>query len=66
MSEVQLYKKKFKCIPNDSVALWGDYNSARTQQLEISFQMCQDDPECKTEAEVREWLKRKYILLLFN
>ena len=29
IDELKLYKKKFKCIPNEQVALWGDYNSAK-------------------------------------
>ena len=28
--------------------------------------MCQGHEECKTEEEIRKWLKRKYILLLYN
>ena len=29
MAEVRTYRKKFKCINNDDLVIWGDYNSAK-------------------------------------
>ena len=28
-NEVEVYKKKFKCIDNEDAVIWGDYNSAK-------------------------------------
>ena len=28
--------------------------------------MCEGHDECKSEREIRDWLKRKYILLIYN
>ena len=30
-SEVETWKKKFKCIPREDLIIWGDYNSAKAQ-----------------------------------
>lgn len=30
-AEVDTYRKKFKCIPNEDLVIWGDYNSAKAQ-----------------------------------
>ena len=31
VGEVMTYRKKFKCINNDDLVIWGDYNSAKAQ-----------------------------------
>ena len=46
--------------------VWGDYNSAKAQQLAIKFKMCEGRADCESEASTREWLRGKYILLLYN
>ena len=28
LAEVDIYRNKFKCIPTESLVIWGDYNSA--------------------------------------
>ena len=50
------------------MVIWGDYNAAKAQQFEIQFVMCEyvEGGKCKTEAEIREWLMRKFILILYN
>ena len=32
----------------------------------VSFEMCSGRPDCKSEDEIREWLKLKFIVLLYN
>ena len=38
--EVQTWKKKFKCVAPADYTIWGDYNSAKAQQLTIQFRTC--------------------------
>ena len=68
ISEVITYKNKFKCINNDDLVIWGDYNSAKTQQLAIQFKMCRSTEPgvCESEEDIKEWLKGKFIVLLYN
>ena len=36
------------------------------QQFTIRFRMCEGSELCKSEAEVRDWLRRKFIVVLYN
>ena len=40
MSELITYRNKFRCIDTEDLRIWGDYNSAKAQQLAIRFKMC--------------------------
>ena len=33
--EVQVYRRKFKCIEERDMMIWGDFNSAKAQQIAI-------------------------------
>ena len=45
--------------------IWGDYNSKKAQQISIKFKMCEGDG-CESEDNIKEWLKGKFIVLLYN
>lgn len=66
LAEVDTYRKKFKCIDEESLVIWGDYNSAMAMQLAVKFHMCEGKPYCKSKDEIRNWLSGKYIVLLYN
>ena len=63
---MDFYQKKFKCPNPDQVKIWGDYNSLATQQLSVRFRMCVGHDYCESEENIREWLKRKFVLIAFN
>ena len=48
----------------------GDYNSVRHRSFFLGFEMCQstkENPiECKTDEEIYDWLKRKFIFSVVN
>ena len=61
-----------QCLKKDAV-VQGDYNSSAGQQLVIRFERCVDDPEtpveerkCKAEADILDWIQRKFIVTLEN
>ena len=60
------YRNKFKCIDEDNLVIWGNYNSGMAMQLAVKFHMCSGHEYCKTKDEIRDWLSGKYIVLLFN
>ena len=64
--EVYTWRKKFRCMKREDLVIWGDYNSAKAQQISIKFNFCKDRDDCFSEAEIKEWLKRKFIVLLYN
>jgi len=67
-NDIQNYGKKFKCADTEFIKMQGDYNSAKTRSISISFTMC--DPTlrktCKSEGEIKAWLKQKFILTYAN
>ena len=67
---VEVWKKKFKCANPEDLKIWGDYNSVSAQQLTFQFRKCQDktpsgDP-CESDENIKAWLARKFIVLLYN
>ena len=65
-NEILTYRKKFKCINRKDLSIWGDYNSAKAQQIAIKFKMCEGRPDCESVEATREWLRGKFIILLYN
>ena len=63
--ELNNYRKKFKCIDEEDMKIWGDFNSAKAMQLQIKFQMCVGTG-CKSEQEIKKWLRDKYIVVIYN
>ena len=59
------YRNKFKCVHPDDYVIWGDFNSLKAQQFAVKFKMCEGSG-CESESDIREWLKNKYIVLLYN
>ena len=70
VSDFEFYFKKFKCIQKEKLRIQGDYNSARTRSLVLEFDKCQETPEnpikCKSDDEILQWLRRKFILIYSN
>ena len=64
--ELEHYQKKFKCPNSDQVQIWGDYNSLYAQQLTVSFKMCEGHDYCESRENIIAWLRRKFILLVYN
>ena len=53
-------------MDEENLQIWGDYDSEKAQQLAIRFRMCVGADYCESEENIREWLKRKYIVILYN
>ena len=66
LKEVETYQNKFKCIDEEYLSVWGDFNSPKAMQLHIKFHMCHGEDYCKSKAEILDWLSGKYIVLLYN
>ena len=60
------YSRKLNCI-DQKIESMGTYNSDSAQKLQIGVVRC--DPtvrQCKSEAEIDLWLKRKFIIVVTN
>ena len=59
-----------KCINKmDDISMWGNYDLPNGANLMIVFEKCNNATSavtCKSEAEIRKWLKFKYFVGLIN
>ena len=64
------YGKRLKCFSNrDDVKLWGNYNSLETSNIVAAFDLCdpaRSEVTCKSEHEIQNFLKSKYLVLHYN
>ena len=65
-SAFRAFRNKFRCLKENDMQIWGSYDSEKAQQLAISFKMCEGADYCESEENIREWLRHKYIVLLYN
>ena len=58
VSEVKMWKKKFKCLNKEDMVIWGNYNSKEAQQVTIKFKTCNHDVNdyCKSKENIKQWL----------
>ena len=54
------------CVNDEDLFLYGDFNSPKASLFNIQFKKCKDRPDCKTEDELRTFLKNKWILFIYN
>ena len=70
LKDIDNYGGKLQCIDNiDDLRLWGNYNTPDTRNLMIVFDKCNNATSpviCKSDAEIKEWMRFKYILTYFN
>ena len=66
------YQTRFNCIKSD-YELQGDLDSERSKILTFELELAQpcpgdatDTTNCKTQAEIEEWLKGKFLIVLSN
>lgn len=65
-SALELNKDGFICIEDEQLELYGDFNSDKARTIQISLKRCSGEAYCKTDEEIDQFLKGKYLLLLNN
>ena len=67
---VDLYQKKFHCLGEEDLYVFGDFNSDRASLMNVQLVLCnketQPNLECKSEDDIKKFLRNKYVLLLYN
>lgn len=66
LAYVNLYKRKLLCIERHELEIFGSFNSVRAQNLVVTLERCHGKPYCKSDAEIDDFLKGKYLMLLKN
>ena len=65
--DLEVYGKKMKCLVNPDFDMYGSYGYDKGAHLMIVFERCDKSKRtCKTDTEIDEWLKFKYIATLEN
>lgn len=63
---IEKYQKKFICVDEADLFLYGDYNSDAASQFKMQLVKCSGRDDCKSEDQIQEFFRNKFILLLFN
>jgi len=55
------------CLDED-VELQGDWNSAEASMLTFTYEQCNPEVRktCKSDEEIKKWLKKRYMLFAYN
>ena len=54
------------CASSEDLFLWGDFESVKARQFNIDFKKCTGEAYCKTDEEITDFLRGKYLLILTN
>ena len=70
-THVDEYRRRFKCLsnPEQDLKLKGNYDAIEAKNLMIVFDRCNNATSavtCKSEEEIQEFMKFKYIVAMWN
>ena len=64
---MKTYGPKMKCLVDPNMDYFGNFDTDKAQNLMIVFEICDKTKRtCKTDTEITEWLRFKYIVTLEN
>ena len=65
---ISLYKKKFMCMNEEDRYLQGSFDTSRTRNIRVRLNRCRSEEQdyCKSDDEITDFVKGKYILLYKN
>ena len=67
---IELYQKKFLCFEREALRARGDFHSKSARTLQFQLKRCvnstDSDIVCKSNEEITEFMKGKYMLLMSN
>ena len=66
IDEVSFYHKKFMCAEKEDLVLRGDFNSYQASLFNVQLKKCTDRPDCKSPEEITQFLRDKWLLVLYN
>ena len=63
---LELYYPKLLCFKREDLWLHGDYNSQTARMINVQLRKCRDRPDCKSDEEILEYFRGRYIMILHN
>ncbi len=64
--QVKTLKDSLRCIKEEDMQVWGDSESLESQQIAVTFKLCQGYTYCEKYENILNWLSGKYIVLVQN
>ena len=62
----ETYYPKMRCLDNDGIDVYGNYDSTKAKILEVEIMPCKGRSTCKSKEEIDEWINGKYLILIEN
>ena len=62
----ELYRKKFQCLDEKDLFIRGNINSENTSNIRVLLKKCSGKDYCKSDAEILDFVRGKFILVYLN
>ena len=63
---VDLFAKKFDCIPTKDLRINGNWNSNVGRSLQLILNKCSGSDICKSEEEIEKFMQGAFVMVLYN
>ena len=63
---VKLYQKKFQCLDEKDRFISGNFNTGNASQIRVYLNRCQGKDYCKTDEEINEFIRGKFLIVYVN
>ena len=63
---VKLYQKKFQCLDEKDRFISGNFNTGNASQIRVYLNRCQGKDYCKTDEEINEFVRGKFLIVYAN
>ena len=63
---IRTYRKKMLCLNKEDLGFYGSWDSKNTRMMNIQLRKCTNRLDCKSDRQIKEFFRDKFILLLHN
>ena len=63
---MKMYKKKFLCVNKNDLEIYGSYDSKKGKRLQVYLNKCLGKDYCRSDEEIQQFFRYKFLLLLKN
>ena len=66
MNQVKFYHKKFLCVDKEEMKIYGDFSTAEARLIDLQLVKCHGEDYCKSDDEINQFMRDKWLVLLYN
>ena len=66
VNQVNFYHKKFLCVDREEMLIYGDFSTQKARLIDLQLIKCHDQDYCKSDEEIMQFMKDKWLVLLTN